>query len=391
MIRYYAYYNCGGYKDMYIGTDSMNVDATYFVPLLPVWRNRNKPEDSEKIAKAEAVTHVELITNTKPCDFPNECNVLFSHAGYKAIYMTLQDGTACFCIRDIDEHNRDEENRRIPFNFLFIAEGDYSIKKLDSLALSYLSDSDGVEDIIRKSISFAPIINGIKFSLYNLERLFSGSENLGIRHVAGRVAYLKTYNIQLALSELGINANNIDVFYDDKNNIIEGELLSYSYKKAPADTEEPETVPTDDIKRPLENEQPACVELEDNTSESEYKVIDVSVEQPNVSPLGNIPDVTPILDMDKNNTYLKEIMNNVSDTSKDVIALKEQIYALSKVVDENFSHLEALINEIKDSSEGNLRLVNIISGKFLSKQSFKKMIKYLLVLMLGVILGIILF
>lgn len=43
MIRYYTYYSCGGYKDLYIGADTDLVDARYFVPLLNVWKKvRNR-------------------------------------------------------------------------------------------------------------------------------------------------------------------------------------------------------------------------------------------------------------------------------------------------------------------------------------------------------------
>ncbi len=391
MIRYYTYYNCGGYKDMYVGSDGMNVDATYFVPLLPVWRNRNRPGDAEKIAKAESVTHVELITNTMLYGFPNECNVLFSHAGYKAIYMTLQDGTVCFCIRDIDELSRDEENRKTPFNFLFIAEGDDSIKKLDSLAFSYIDNSTRVEDIIRKTISYEPIINGIKFSLHNLEELFNTDINLGINHDVGRVAYIKTYNIHIALNELGINANNVDAFYDDNNNIVKGKLISYYYEKPSTDIKEPEPIPTEYIEEPSDNEQQVCSELEDDKPTMEDNVAEVKVEQQNTSTAEKPLDITHVKEANKMDADVQEILKRLSATSKGIDALKEQIYALLKVVDENFSYMENLINENKNCNKSERGDISLISGRFLIKPSSKHIIKYLLVLVVGLILGILLF
>lgn len=391
MIRYYTYYNCGGYKDLYVGSDSMKVDATYFVPLLPVWRNRRAPGDSEKIAKAEAVTQVELITNTDLCGFPHECNVLFSHAGYKAIYMTLQDGTACFCIRDIDELSRDEENRRTPFNFLFIAEGQDSIKKLDSLALSYLDDSTGVEDIIRKSISYDPIVNGIKFSLNSLDELFINGINLCIRHVPGRVAYLKTYNTHVALNELSINANNVDAFYDGKNNILEGKLLSYSHEKPAAGAEEQETVPVTVIEESTDNEPAVCAEPEDDKPAIQDNTAEVNVEQQKTSVVGEPLDVAHAKEENEKEADVLEILKRLSITSKDVDALKERIYALLKVIDKNFSHIEDLLNEIKNDCESESKHLNIISGKLLTKPSFKQTTKYLTALIVGLILGILLF
>ena len=74
MIRYYTYYSCGGYKDLFVGSDLDQADASYFIPLINVWKKSNKPEMAEKIARAEGVQHVKLITNTDSFGFPTECD-----------------------------------------------------------------------------------------------------------------------------------------------------------------------------------------------------------------------------------------------------------------------------------------------------------------------------
>ena len=53
MIRYYTYYSCGGYKDLFIGSDVDQADASYFIPLLNVWKKSDKPGMAEKIKRAE--------------------------------------------------------------------------------------------------------------------------------------------------------------------------------------------------------------------------------------------------------------------------------------------------------------------------------------------------
>lgn len=36
MIRYYAYYNHGGYKDFYLGNQEENVKSKFFLPLVMI-------------------------------------------------------------------------------------------------------------------------------------------------------------------------------------------------------------------------------------------------------------------------------------------------------------------------------------------------------------------
>ena len=36
MIKYYAYYNQGGYKDFYVGTHEEEVKSKYYLPLLAI-------------------------------------------------------------------------------------------------------------------------------------------------------------------------------------------------------------------------------------------------------------------------------------------------------------------------------------------------------------------
>lgn len=220
MIRYYTYYSCGGYKDLYIGDDTDQVDARYFVPLLNVWKKSEKPEMTEKVARAGNVQHVKLITNTDNVGFPSECSLMFSHGGYNAIYRTLKDGRTCLCIRDISNNSKDEEGRDIPFNFLFLADGDDSIKKLDTLALHYLTNESQIKSMIADAISYEPFINGVKFDLYKLTKLFipdSDSTLCNLNHkdesidfiiIGSRKQYLT------ALSEQGIEEYMVNAMID---------------------------------------------------------------------------------------------------------------------------------------------------------------------------------
>lgn len=220
MIRYYTYYSCGGYKDLFIGSDVDQTDASYFIPLLNVWKKSDKPRMAEKIARAERVQHVKLITKTDNIGLPSECNLMFSHGGYNAIYRTLRDGRTCFCIRDISNNARDEEGRDIPFNFLFLADSEDSINKLDALALHYLSEENKIKSVIADAISYDPVINGVKFDLAKLNLLFMPDPHTPINNLEHKnesidfiiIGSRKQY--ATALSEQGIKGGMVNAMID---------------------------------------------------------------------------------------------------------------------------------------------------------------------------------
>lgn len=256
MVRYYTYYSCGGYKDIYIGSDQDVADASYFIPLLNVWKKSNKPENAEKIARAENVQHVELISKNNSAGFPSECNLMFSHGGYDAIYRTLKDGRACLCVRDIPNGAKDEEGRDIPFNFIFLADGQESIEKLDGLALEYLSNSTSINEFIANAISYDYIINGLKFDLTKLDSLLSTRSNSSaeLNHQAGTVDYLKiaSHNqVAMALKEQCLDRNMVKSAWDSEG-IFYGSLHYNEKPKAEniEDTTEQVSKDTQSIDRP---------------------------------------------------------------------------------------------------------------------------------------------
>ena len=212
MIRYYTYYSCGGYKDLYIGSDADQVDASYFIPLLNVWKKSDKPGMEEKVAKAESVQNVKIITSTDNAGFPSECNLMFSHGGYNAIYRTLKDGRTCLCIRDISNNSKDEEGRDTPFNFLFIADSDESIKRLDAVALHLLADEN--------TISYDSVINGLKFDLSKLNQLLIPNSDFysdHLNHEHESIDFIvigSRKQFSTALSEQRIKENMVKAMYD---------------------------------------------------------------------------------------------------------------------------------------------------------------------------------
>lgn len=243
MIKYYTYYSCGGYKDIYIGSDQDTAEASYFIPLLNVWKKSNQPESAKKIAMAESVQHVELITKSNSAGFPSECNLMFSHGGYKALFRTLLDGRSCLSIRDIPNGAKDEEGRNIPFNFLFLADGQESIGQLDALAIKYLTNSNEINESIANAISYDPVINGVRFDLGKFSQILADCAVASKRflHKAGNIDYIKISSrnqYKLSLSEQSLDENKVNSFWDD-NGLFYGNIIYLEHPSEFADKGNP--------------------------------------------------------------------------------------------------------------------------------------------------------
>lgn len=230
MIRVYGFYSCGGYKDMYLGSSESCNRPSYYLPLLPIMKNRQSPEDLPKIEQQEKLPQIGIITYYNNLGFPQECDWMFSHGGYVAMYRTLSDGSACLALRDIPGSERDEEGRSIPFNLLLIATGAESILELDSVAYSLKDNYVEWRDFATDLFAYDPAVNGTRFDLHVLfDRIKKQAEDspMQLEHVSNRVIYLmlgSAQNTSLALQEQGLNKSDVQCIVDLFGNLLYGSL-----------------------------------------------------------------------------------------------------------------------------------------------------------------------
>lgn len=255
MIRYYAYYSCGGYKDMYLGNSSDTVKYSYFLPLLAVWKAGSKPEFEEKLKQTEHLQKIEVISKDNNFGFPAQAKTLFSHGGYKAIYLTLSNGDTCFCVRDIKNGVKDEENRDVPFNILMIASGMDDIKRLDSFVLFHLTKIEDLYKTLAQLFSYDPTVNGIRFDLALINKIIeevtlSPKELL---HHLNQVNFLFVDSISRnmpAFKELGLSIEQVDLVVDN-NGKYSGSIKYLEEKPVnlePESRENPEIIESEEIK-----------------------------------------------------------------------------------------------------------------------------------------------
>ena len=382
MIKYFTYYSFGGYKDIYVGSDSDYADASYFVPLLNVWKKSNKPENVDKLAKAEKLKQVELITKSNAAGFPADCNLMFSHGGYSAIYRTLSDGRTCLCIRDIPNGTKDEEGRDIPFTFMFLADSEESIDKLDVFALQYLTNIKETNSLIASAITYDYIINGFKFDLVKLDSLFSSDLKYQSKliHRCSYVDYLLvgSYSqISLAVKEQDLDARKVNAVFDSER-LIGGEL---DYKKVPlSELEEAEKLESDHDSEP---DEVVSVRFPDLTNKSEDSSTRQSVTENQV--------VHPM------ELHYQEIVQRLSclASKDDIESLKSLIINLPDANNDNFDKILSTLETMKQSTESSkIALAQDNIHSLFKNQSYFTSRTYIIsicCLIVGIVLGALIF
>lgn len=167
MLRYYSYYSVGGYKDFILGTNQSDVEATYYLPLLPILEERANDdiEVSKTLRYLKILPEIKQLSAVETYDLPISARTLFSHAGYKLIYRHLEGSYYALALRDISNKNNDEHGRAIPFMFVITGDTAEDIKSLDILATYFATHIKGVEAVISKYLYMDIDKNGLKFEV----------------------------------------------------------------------------------------------------------------------------------------------------------------------------------------------------------------------------------
>ena len=228
MVKLYAFYSVGGYKDMYLGTLSQESSSTYYLPLLSIMKKRNNPAEQDKIATLEKLQSVKIINKENDWGFPNECNMLFSHGGYTIIYKTLCNGKSCLAIRNLIGTMRDEEGRSTPFNMLFIAENIEDNYTLDKVAIYCKDHVQEINSILSPTIVYDAAVNGLRVDLQNIYNwIASLPDTIPLLHNTNRINYLIISDeqmIDIVIKEQNLSNMLIDVIFHDNGHLLQGSL-----------------------------------------------------------------------------------------------------------------------------------------------------------------------
>lgn len=207
MLRYYAYYSVGGYKDFYLGSSEDDFESSYYFSLLPIWKERaEKENDTELAERVKTLSALPQITNMSiqnRCGFPPSGAVLFTHAGYKLIYEHLEGSVYALATRDIVSSDNDESGRQTPFSFVILADTEKDRKDLDLIASYASMNLRTFNEKISSSLQYDIQVNGLRFDRavvnnwlrqvvaeQDYPEVFTVSEMVPVSEVPGKVALL---------------------------------------------------------------------------------------------------------------------------------------------------------------------------------------------------------
>lgn len=360
MISVFGYYSCGGYKDMYLGNSKSYAMPTYYLPLLGVMKAKNKPAEADIIKELEALPQIAIMRNDNSCGFPEECSILFSHGAYLVIYKTLQDGRVCLSVKDVPGKEKDELERDIPFNLLFIAEGEECIRKIDNLALSLKDDYVKWINYFSGLFSYDYKVNGIKFDLPGvINKINTISDyDLELSHNCGRLTYLMVSSIKaidIAFKEQKLNTLDVACILDFNGNILRGSL-TYN-------TSNMEDVnPIEETKEPiLDNSNEVDSERDQN--------IEIKVSLKNLEEVdNNIADEEVELKEEK--------IDSSTMLNSDIAILKKELDSIKGELSEILQHLKGVSVELQKENVTIKEKDNQIDRFPFNTKIFAKIVKY---------------
>lgn len=237
MIRYYAYYNHGGYKDFYLGSEVEEVDFKYFLPLLNVHEQILKDNYNEELSnnverQKQLPKLIPLSDVTIDYNYPSEARIMMSHSGYKLLYRKIKEKIV-LAIRDI-LGKTDSYGRQSPFNIMIIGDSEEDIKSLDSIAEYIRCNIINFEEQICSYFVNDFVENGLKFNFkaFNsyIHDLISKCCVLQIKDILNlpiRMLIIpSSTKIGKALSEQSITPNEISLCYN-----IDGIMLHKAEKE----------------------------------------------------------------------------------------------------------------------------------------------------------------
>ena len=185
-MKYYAYYNHGGYKDFYLGDSEDTIESRYFLPLLKVHEEslQEKPDATLEEEVKDQKKRPELVVlsdKTDEYNYPIPARILMSHAGYKIMYRRVDKTNTVLAIRDI-LGIKDTYGRQSPFSIMFISNTEEDDVNLNILAEYVRLNLTEFENTVTSLFVNDMMVNGLRFDIgklnLKLKQIFSENGQL---------------------------------------------------------------------------------------------------------------------------------------------------------------------------------------------------------------------
>lgn len=238
MIKYFAYYSVGGYKDMYLGNSDMKEECTYYSPFYSQWKNNTLPENfvnrmREQFEYLDEQTHIKILTAMDE-DLPKDASRFVTHSGFKLACCTLNNGATTITIKDLNGNAKDENERSIPFMLQFISDDTNTQIALADYIRTHLETE---EDFFASLFEYNANYNCLQFNLAKLNAWIKDVIENKLNEVNSNKTARRLHILVLsngvskdyALSELGIVLRDANKIYNMAGaNVYNSETDSFS-------------------------------------------------------------------------------------------------------------------------------------------------------------------
>lgn len=171
MIRYYAYYSFGGYKDMLLGNSDMkDVREVFYSPFYEQWRKNGTSGSiietmSEQMNKLDQKQHITILTKENSSLIPSDALTFVTHSGFELACCRLRAGQTTVVIKNLRGEMRDEYDRDIPFMLQFIGDDENQMFLLCKFIRQHWQDTVG---LLSGLFAYNVELNALQFNLGEL-------------------------------------------------------------------------------------------------------------------------------------------------------------------------------------------------------------------------------
>lgn len=159
---------------MYLGNSEMKEEEVFFLPLLPVWKKRaeknNDKELADKVETLEQLPSIKILRENNSYDFPEDANVVISHGAFKILLKSCSDGKSVLCFRDIENDEKDENGRSIPYLIAITGDTDEDKAALHILCTYMAMNVKTTGGVFSELFSYDAEKNGVSFKLARLNK-----------------------------------------------------------------------------------------------------------------------------------------------------------------------------------------------------------------------------
>lgn len=247
MIRYYAYYSLGGYKDMLLGDSGMqDVKEVFYSPFYVQWcktggENNFTERMKKQMAELDKRKHVTILTKENCSLMPSGALTFVTHSGFELACCRLDNGLFTVVMKDLSGEMKDEYGRDTPFMLQLIGDNEEQMLYLCNYIREHLQET---KVLFSGLFEYNVELNSLQCNLEILNR-WVGERLANVSYKSNTtdscrvpvIVLSNGINVEYVAKELGFNISDFGIAYSlsgvklhESSNVCSGYVESYTAK-----------------------------------------------------------------------------------------------------------------------------------------------------------------